>query len=157
MHPISPVILSLFIFTLSLPGLSGESAFSKRTYVYKTVGNCAVQADVYRASDNAVRLAILWIHGGALIVGHRGTIRTSQLDEYLKAGFVVVSIDYRLAPETKLAKILLAQGSYCEAIASLEQAASLDPSRKRPTIVWPWPTKRRANPKRAPRPGKDFK
>ncbi len=39
-------------------------------------------------------------------MGHRGGIRAEQLDRYLDAGFAVVSIDYRLAPETKLPAIL---------------------------------------------------
>ncbi len=50
--------------------------------------------------------AIFWIHGGALIMGHRGNLRADQMSRYLEAGFAVVSIDYRLAPETKLAAIL---------------------------------------------------
>lgn len=79
---------------------------SKTTYTYKTAGDCAIQADVYRASKPGPRPAILWIHGGALIMGHRGGISGVQLGRYLEAGFTVVSIDYRLAPETKLPEIL---------------------------------------------------
>ena len=77
-----------------------------QTYVYKTDGRCAIRADVYRAPGDEIRPAILWIHGGALIFGHRGTINKAQLSRYLEAGFVVVSIDYRLAPETRLPGIL---------------------------------------------------
>lgn len=83
-----------------------EAAYTKTTYTYKTAGACAIQADVYRAPGRDVRPAIFWIHGGALIMGHRGGIRTVQLQRYLGAGFAVVSIDYRLAPETKLPAIL---------------------------------------------------
>jgi acetyl esterase/lipase len=57
-------------------------------------------------SHEQVRPALLWIHGGALIGGHRGNIRGEQLERYLDAGFTVVSIDYRLAPETKLPAII---------------------------------------------------
>jgi acetyl esterase/lipase len=74
--------------------------------VYKTDGNCAIHADVYRAPGDDIRPAILWIHGGALIFGGRDAINREQLSRYLKAGFVVISIDYRLAPETKLSGIL---------------------------------------------------
>jgi acetyl esterase/lipase len=87
-------------------GASAEEAFSKSTYTYKSADDCAIQADVYRAPGRDIRPAILWIHGGALIMGHRGGIRTVQLKRYLDAGFTVVSIDYRLAPETKLPQIL---------------------------------------------------
>ncbi len=83
-----------------------DRAFSKETYTYKTVGDCKIQADVYRIPGNVVRPAILWIHGGALIMGNRRSIHPDQLSRYLQAGFTVISIDYRLAPETKLKEIL---------------------------------------------------
>ncbi len=79
-----------------------------KTYTYKTVGTLALQADVYGAdTPSRVRKpVIMWIHGGCLMLGNRSAIRSDQLDRYLGAGFVVVSIDYRLAPETKLAAIV---------------------------------------------------
>src|SRR3954452_11894474 len=39
-------------------------------------------------------------------MGHRGGMDRALLDALLKDGYVVVSIDYRLAPETKLPVIL---------------------------------------------------
>ena len=78
----------------------------KQTYVYKIAGDCEIQADVYRILDDAVHPVIIWIHGGALITGHRGGINPEQLDMYLSAGYTVVSIDYRLAPEMKLKAII---------------------------------------------------
>src|SRR5437870_12860056 len=81
-------------------------AAEKKTYTYKTVGDLVIQADVYRPDDDVVRPAIFWIHGGALIMGQRRNLRAEQLNRYLDAGFAVVSIDYRLAPENKLPEIL---------------------------------------------------
>jgi acetyl esterase/lipase len=77
-----------------------------RTLTYKTVGACAIKADVYGASSGAERPVAVWIHGGALIMGDRRGIDRALLAELLGAGLVVVSIDYRLAPETKLPAIL---------------------------------------------------
>jgi acetyl esterase/lipase len=77
-----------------------------KTYIYKTVGNLEVKADVYRAEDRVLRPVVLWIHGGALIMGHRDWIDDRVKNMMLGAGYVVVSIDYRLAPETKLPAIL---------------------------------------------------
>ena len=78
---------------------------SKKTFTYKTVENCAIKADVYGASD-VIRPVLIWIHGGALIMGHRAQLDKVLLSKLLNAGYVVVSIDYRLAPETKLPAIL---------------------------------------------------
>ena len=77
------------------------------TRTYKTVETLPLQADVYGAETPAdvPKPAIGWIHGGALIMGNRAGIVPGQLDRYVDAGFVVVSIDYRLAPETKLPAI----------------------------------------------------
>jgi acetyl esterase/lipase len=79
---------------------------SKQTYTFKVVGNCEIKADVYGISDNVIRPVIVWIHGGALIVGHRENINPEHLEIYVNSGYTVVSIDYRLAPETKLKAII---------------------------------------------------
>ena len=96
--------LILAFVTVSAAGLAAE--YSKSTHTYKTVDGLDIQADVFRAAGGDIRPAIFWIHGGALIGGHRGNLRTDQLQRYIDAGFVVASIDYRLAPETKLPQIL---------------------------------------------------
>ena len=80
--------------------------FSKQTYTYKVAENCAIQADVYRTPDGAVRPAILWLHGGALIFGNRATLPPDQLARYVGAGYTVIAVDYRLAPEVKLGAII---------------------------------------------------
>lgn len=77
-----------------------------QTFVYKTVDGVAISADVYRAAPGENRPVLMWIHGGALIMGSRSDIPRYQLNRYLAAGFTVVSIDYRLAPETKLPAII---------------------------------------------------
>jgi acetyl esterase/lipase len=76
------------------------------TFTYKQVGPLAIQADVYRANDTVSRPILLSIHGGALIMGNRGGLGGPLQELFLKAGYAVVSIDYRLAPETKLPQII---------------------------------------------------
>ena len=77
------------------------------TYIYKTVGHCQIKADVYRPADSTSPVpTLVWIHGGCLMYGSRKGINPAQLDLYLDAGYAVVSIDYRLAPETKLPYII---------------------------------------------------
>ena len=77
-----------------------------RSYTYKTVGNLPVKADVYRTRDRVLRPVVLWIHGGALIMGHREWIDHRVRRMMLDAGYAFVSLDYRLAPETKLPAII---------------------------------------------------
>lgn len=78
----------------------------ERTYTYKTVGSCMIQADVFRVDDDRIRPVIMWIHGGALINGSRNNLGEHERQIYVNEGYVVVSIDYRLAPETKLPYII---------------------------------------------------
>jgi acetyl esterase/lipase len=98
--------VGLLILALASPqGVAGQEHI-KRTYTYKTVGDLQVLADVYRPPDDGIRPAILYIHGGALIMGNRNWLNAVQLQKYLDAGYAVISIDYRLAPQAKLDQIL---------------------------------------------------
>jgi acetyl esterase/lipase len=76
------------------------------TFTYKTVDECPIAADVYGAGPGESRPVVVWVHGGALILGHRGGIDRGLVEALVAAGMVVVSIDYRLAPETKLPAIV---------------------------------------------------
>jgi len=111
--------IGIVLITLALTAVSALAAetnvvnpplnpvdYTKRTYCYKQVGDCKIHADVYRLGEEKSRPAIVWIHGGALISGNRANLHPAQLDKYLSAGFNVISIDYRLAPETKLKFII---------------------------------------------------
>lgn len=75
------------------------------TCEYKKTKGCSIKADVYmpRATHPPV---ILYIHGGALIAGSRKHLADYQKRLYTKAGFAVTSIDYRLAPETRIEHIM---------------------------------------------------
>ena len=78
----------------------------KRTYIYKTAGDHQILADVYQRPSDILKPAILFIHGGALIMGNRTWLDPIQTDRYLNAGYTLISIDYRLAPQTKLIQIV---------------------------------------------------
>ena len=75
-------------------------------YTYKQVGDLELKADVWRPDDEATRPVLLWLHGGGLIRGYRADIHRQIKSRFLDAGFAIVSIDYRLAPETKLPGII---------------------------------------------------
>jgi acetyl esterase/lipase len=82
-----------------------EPAFSKKTYPYKTVGETKIHADIYRAEDDKTRPVLVWIHGGALIMGSREGPPRQLVELCRSQGYVLVSLDYRLAPEVKLPAI----------------------------------------------------
>ena len=77
-----------------------------KTYTYKSAGGCDIKADVYGSDESGRKPVLLWIHGGALILGSRKSISRRLQEGLLKLGYIVVSIDYRLAPETKLPAII---------------------------------------------------
>jgi len=77
-----------------------------QTYTYKQVGDLEIKANVYRQDDEKVRPVVVWMHGGALIMGGRESIDRRVKKMFLDAGYAIVSIDYRLAPETKLPAII---------------------------------------------------
>lgn len=91
---------------LSALSLANEQNVSVTTYTYKKVGKLEIRADVHRANDDVTRPVVIWIHGGALINGNRSWINRRVKEMMLDAGYVIVSIDCRLAPETKLPGII---------------------------------------------------
>jgi acetyl esterase/lipase len=100
--------LTVSAVSLILPCGAPSSAdkAGPKTYTYKVAGPCSIKADVYGTSADKSRPVVIWIHGGALIMGDRGGMDRVLRDKILQAGYVLVSIDYRLAPETKLPSIL---------------------------------------------------
>lgn len=99
-----------WLFTIVACGAStvaaAEPQFRKQTFTYKTAGDTAIRADVYRADDSKVRPVLVWIHGGALIMGSRESVPRDLRELCRSDGFVLLSLDYRLAPETKLPAII---------------------------------------------------
>ena len=82
-----------------------EPATVRSSHVFKRVGDLEIKADVHRLDDRKVRPVVVWIHGGGLINGSRERINP-HLQQLIKEGVIVVAIDYRLAPETKLPAII---------------------------------------------------
>jgi acetyl esterase/lipase len=104
----------------------GESPL---TVTYRTVGKLDLQADIFLPPGKESYPVILWIHGGALIFGDRNMLPSQQCRRYLQSGFAVVSIDYRLAPETKLPEILTDLDSAHKWILQNGPSIGLDTSR----------------------------
>jgi len=77
----------------------------KTSFVYKEVDGCEIRGDFYSVETSLAPL-VVYIHGGGLIWGTRGDIKKEQIALYQQAGYHVCSIDYRLAPESKLPSII---------------------------------------------------
>jgi acetyl esterase/lipase len=54
---------------------------------------------VYTPSERAVDGAVLWIHGGGMVLGFAAQDDRHCLDVATRLGVLVVSVEYRLAPE----------------------------------------------------------
>lgn len=119
-----------FNFTFAYAADKQGETYLMETYVYKRVGDLEIKADVYRNPGNDIRPVIFWIHGGALISGSRtGLPPANQFEEYLKAGYVIVSIDYRLAPETKLKAIIEdVEDAYSWVLSRGPELLNIDPN-----------------------------
>jgi len=102
------ILLGSFLITAWMPAGQAQQANAhyKETFTYKRVGDLEIKADVYRPAGAGPHPAIVWIHGGGLIFGSRAAIPVDENDLFLRAGYITVSIDYRLAPESKLPAIL---------------------------------------------------
>jgi acetyl esterase/lipase len=104
---IAVIVLLVSVNTYSQPREVNDIEISKKTFSYKTVDKVQIKADLYRTADNTTpKPVIIWIHGGALIFGSRNDLPEEQKKFYLSAGYSLVSIDYRLAPSTKLPEIV---------------------------------------------------
>jgi acetyl esterase/lipase len=89
-----------------VPPPSVTAGYGREPVVYKAAAGVALRADVIGAEPGASKPGLMWIHGGGLIFGSR-TIspRPGFVRALLERGFVLVSIDHRLAPETQLPAI----------------------------------------------------
>jgi acetyl esterase/lipase len=95
-----------YLILSGLPAGTAAAEVQMRTYTYKRVDDLEIKANVYRHDDTKVRPVAVWIHGGALIMGGRDGVMGRVKKMFLDAGYTIVSIDYRLAPETKLPAII---------------------------------------------------
>ena len=97
------LVLALFVLT-PIAQAQTPAPIQVETFTYKTVGDLEIKLDVHRPDDTEIRPLAIWIHGGALINGSRKGIGPAR--RLLDHGFCVVTIGYRLAPESKLPDII---------------------------------------------------
>ena len=76
------------------------------TVTYRRLASHEIKADLYRTPDDRRCPVVVWIHGGALMMGHREQVHREVKKLAAQRGYALLSIDYRLAPETELPEII---------------------------------------------------
>ena len=83
------------------------ASLERKTYTCLTTSGHSLEVDVIGGDVEASRPCVMWIHGGGLIFGSRTMSPRPLLAEALVArGFVIASVDHRLAPEAKIEEIV---------------------------------------------------
>jgi acetyl esterase/lipase len=128
------LVVSLIGIVL-LAGCAGEPPCGgaeciEATYAFLEDGDCQLKADVYAPPGTTATPAILRIHPGGMITGGRDWLDTKQLALYLEAGYTVVAIDHRLAPEHQLETIVSdVEAAYAWLLKEGPSLFNIDPER----------------------------
>jgi acetyl esterase/lipase len=107
------IILSLAFLSIALNNelctaraIAEELDFKKQTYTFKKINQHEIRADVYTTDTANKRPVVVFFHGGGFIFGNREIgLQPALRDRLLKDKCIIVSADYRLAPETKIEQI----------------------------------------------------
>src|SRR5699024_8839754 len=70
-----------------------------------TINQLKIEGTFYKTHQEKAPL-ILFFHGGGLIWGTRHDMKEEQIELYTENGYNVLTVDYRLAPESKLPNIM---------------------------------------------------
>lgn len=73
-----------------------------RTCIWKIIGEIGIALNMYvpQRNDGSNHPIMLFIHGGGWIASNKTDYSRPLFHQFLTLGFVVVSMDYRLLPET---------------------------------------------------------
>ncbi len=102
----SLIVISLLAFVFSPSRANAANLPERTSYTYKMVGELPIKAEVYQYPDKKKRPVVVWLHGGALINGNRAGISSVVRNFAFSNDCVLVSFDYRLAPESRLPQII---------------------------------------------------
>lgn len=91
------LLAAVLVVLVSQP--SASALILKKDITYKTVGNLNIKLDVRMPSGTGPFPGVVLIHGGKNITGDKCQANLSSLEkQYVGAGFVVYTPNYRLAP-----------------------------------------------------------
>ena len=107
-----PAVCLLLILTGCAGNITKNSLKEKLTpdyHTYKKVNNLEIKLSVYPPETGSINSpVIVLLHGGALINGSRFMYKPDDPANklFFELGATVITVDYRLAPETKLPEII---------------------------------------------------
>lgn len=116
-------VWSLVLVSLASVGLTTVDASDRfeievsRDIEFAKVGYVSLKLDLYRPVDAKAPTLIVWVHGGAWRAGSKDNM---PLEELVKRGYAVASVDYRLSPVAKFP----AQVHDCKAAIRFLRASS---------------------------------
>ena len=90
-------------------------------------------ATVYSEKDTDAKACILYFHGGGLLYGSREDLPRRHIDTLTRAGYIIVSYDYPLAPAARLDTIM---GDVCSSITHYINHPEIYCGRKLPFFLW---------------------
>jgi len=109
---------------------ANPAPLQKKSFVYKESGGVKIELDVHRDDSAETRPVLVWIHGGALIMGSRAQVPRDLLELCRAENVALVSIDYRLAPQAKVPEIIEdVQAAFRWIREKGPEAARLDPKK----------------------------
>lgn len=97
------IAVTLFLWSCVhiAPACAADPKLSvQRNVVFHEAEGEKLQADLYRPADDEVRPIVVLIHGGGWATGDKWNM-ADHARELARAGFVVLNINYRLAPKHK--------------------------------------------------------
>ncbi|MCM3699793.1 alpha/beta hydrolase [Paenibacillus macerans] len=87
--------------------LSKRPAYERITIPVHTIDGLQLYGTFYRGNGNqAYKGTILYFHGGGMIFGHREDLPQPYISLLTESGYGLLTLDYLLAPESKLPAIM---------------------------------------------------
>jgi acetyl esterase/lipase len=120
----------MLLRALVLLAVLPQGAPPRKSHVFKEAGGVRIELDVHRPDSEDVLPVVVWIHGGALLMGSRSSVPANLLALCRDEKFALVSLDYRLAPQVKLPDIVEdVKDAFRWIRGPGAEAAKLDPKR----------------------------
>ena len=108
MNIIKNIILAIiFAVIFASSAFSQQQLYEEHVFVYKVVKGHEIKANIFIPKTRHKHAVVVYFHGGGFIFGNRDEgLEIALRDKLLAHDYAVVSADYRLSPETKLAETI---------------------------------------------------